>query len=661
MKKWFALSLICCLTLFSGIFLTACGGIKTIEVKMVETEMPLYDIKLSVEGEDLIADPNGKFLVDDGVKLRVDIAAKSYGVDFSGLTIKIGKTEKEIVKDVTYSIHPEDNKLHYGYFLVSKVNSNMTISISGVKGVESKFTFEGVNLEDEDVIARLKNTSIDITLPQENVEQQPTEPPVEELPEQTVEQEPAAEEEEEVSPYINLYDFLTGDGDKSYTRKYDVEQSNSNPYFTFKLKFGGVDPYEFTENDFPFKIKKVGGVEQNIAGLNFDYNTKSFYVNLGKLDGAAEYIIVVDFSRLRNKQFIIAKPTQNSTYNVELDKEVIDFETEATLTLTKHLEESGKADYSNMEVFLNYEKLEMIEGSNVGNVVKYKIPSGITPASTNGFNLYQVRVTGIEYTVEQYSIYANSAEYNGTNFIVPEITAIDEEGNDIGPIGFGANGEQISLAGQRNAVFWEYRYDEDNGGYISAYDLYDYDIDNNGTVILNVKEVIGDRTVSFEKTLENGYKFKATYNKERQAFDKFALEFVCSGNTHITFSNYKPYEKNIDVSYSFEDERVLSVEFAVMSLDGQMATEWASLTKNVAQRISVSGKQVVAFRITSERQVIKAEEFKLSNNIACDQRLAGENSEDGLTKYCVAKFVVSSLQYADSMEVKLILAGTILE
>lgn len=629
MKKVFSLIMIFCVTLLTGIMLTACTIGKDsymISLSYSQEVEDLIDVSLVSEKITLTKNAEGKYDVNNGANVKINITAKREGVDFSNFVVKVGDIEKQVITNSNYSQLQNSQDLYYGYFLISSTNSDYDIYFSGAKIMSSTFIFETQNLEDEDVIEKLKMTQISLN---------------------------------RTENYINLYDYLTDTQNQPVVvRKFESGTATYNSYSTFKIKFDGVAPFDFVQ-EYPFKIK-VGTNEREIKSMTLlnDY----YLVDLGNLGDSEVYTIVVDFKDVEYQKYGISVPSENLSYSISLTNNVIDYSQEVEITLTKLLG-SEKANYEKMRVLLNDRELSPTQSQENSNVIKYKIPKKITPISVGKTLGYTISVEDIEYLVSSYTLTAelNETIKNTNNFINYEIYEIDDSGVKKGVLGVNSEGKQLSLSGERNALVWKYNYDSSAGGYRSVYDLYDYDLYLNSTFkILNVKECLESATENVSKTLSNGYVFKALYNKDTKVFDSFQLEFVCSDNANFIFTNFVLFQKNIEISYSFEDSRISSVEYAVLTGETTSSeTNWTTLQKDNNANVTVVGGTVIAFRLTSDKNLIGQHEFKIQNLIICNSWYPGENSTGDNGNYIIYRFIVSDIQYSNIMPFVLVPAGTI--
>ena len=636
MKKFLSILSICCMSLVAGVLLSACGGKETYKISVVTNTdpEPYIELVLDQEGTAITKNEDGSFDVPAKSNIKVSINATRYGIDMDDLEVRIDDIEKQVVVNQNYSPLTSGETLNYGYFLISNINKDMTINVTGEKLISSTFTFEVDDIEDPEVLEKLQMTSICLEYGEMTEEGEVPEP-----------------------EYVTLYDYIVENENLSFTREYSESNDIYNPYKTFRLKFDGINPFDLTQN-YPFEIKTPDGQVEQIGGMT--YLDDFYVVDLGDIGNSEEYTILVNFKTLNYQNFNISKPEDNMTYTITLDKEVINYSEEGIVTIQKNLD-AEKADYSNMKAYVNNLELEKIAETETEESVQFKIPAGITPATTGGSLVMRINVDGIVYLVPSYLIFANSVEpMGGEQFVMPYIWAIDDEGEKIGVVGVGPNGEQLTLQGQRNAITWEYSYNEEEQAYYSYYDLYDYDIYvNTDTKILNVKEQINGATKDVSVELDNGYTFKAFYNETTKKFDSFQLEFYCTQDCIFEFKNFVMFSKNIDISYSFEDTRIENVEYAILDSEDASLATWSELDKDVSVKVAVNGGQIIAFRMTTLRDEIGAHEFKIEDTSICDSWLDSETYTANGFRYTILKFVVSKIQYDGSMAFKLVPAGTI--
>lgn len=628
MKKILSMLTICCMSLLAGIFLCSCANdTYNVQFSMDEKTEQYVELGFSTAGEKIEIGEEKKFKVASGDAVKVEITANQYGVDFSNLVITVNGTEKDIILNSKYSPFSSGESLMYGHFVLAK-GKNCNIELSGVDKITSTFSFGAVGLDDEEVVAKLKMTQVCVTF--------------DDLDDETGETAPE---------YKNLYDLVTAEEKFSFTRTFDEIEELYNRYSSIRVYIEGVIPFDF-ENANPFGIMGQNGVADPVVMTQYG---DGYVLNLGELLSYNDYKIVVDYSNIEYRTFNISLPEKNMTYEVLIDKEIINYNQEGLVSVKKLLD-SSKVDYTNMKVLINTLELEKVGESDDGLTVQFKIPKNITPLTTGGVNVYRISVSGYEYLVPSYILRANSMEGLSlvNPLIMPSIWLVNDNGDKLGFSGVNENGEYTSLEGLRNAVIWSYNYDEVNQAYYSKSDLYDYDINANQEKVLNVKEQLAGATADVTKSIAGGYTFKAFYNSTTGKFDSFQLEFVCSKETTFEFTNFKDFTKNIDVSYSFEDPRIERIEYAIATENSDFQNlEWAELTKDESIKLAVTGQAVVCFRLTSQSP-IGSHEFKIENQKISNSKMEPLSvSADGKV-YTILRYIVSNIQYDGDMSFKLV-------
>lgn len=628
MKKILSMLTICCMSLLAGIFLCSCSNdTYNVQFSMDEKTEQYVELGFSTAGEKIEIGEEKKFKVASGDAVKVEITANQYGVDFSNLVITVNGTEKDIILNSKYSPFSSGESLMYGHFVLAK-GKNCNIELSGVDKITSTFSFDAVGLDDEEVVSKLKMTQVCVTF--------------DDLDDETGETAPE---------YKNLYDLVTAEEKFSFTRTFDEIEELYNRYSSIRVYIEGVIPFDF-ENANPFGIMGQNGVADPVVMTQYG---DGYVLNLGELLSYNDYKIVVDYSNIEYRTFNISLPEKNMTYEVLIDKEIINYNQEGLVSVKKLLD-SSKIDYTNMKVSINTLELEKVGESDDGLTVQFKIPKNITPCTTGGGNVYRISVSGYQYLVPSYILRANSIEglSLANPLIIPSIWLVNDNGDKLGFSGVNENGEYTSLEGLRNAVIWSYNYDEVNQAYYSKSDLYDYDINANQEKVLNVKEQLAGATADVTKSIAGGYTFKAFYNSTTGKFDSFQLEFVCSKETTFEFTNFKDFTKNIDVSYSFEDPRIERIEYAIATENSDFQNlEWAELTKDESIKLAVTGQAVVCFRLTSQSP-IGSHEFKIENQKISNSKMEPLSvSADGKI-YTVLRYIVSNIQYDGDMSFKLV-------
>ncbi len=628
MKKILSMLTICCVSLLAGVFLCSCSNdAYNVQFSMDEKTEQYVELGFSTAGEKIEIGEKKKFKVASGDAVKVEITAKQHGVDFSNLVITVNGADQEIILNSKYSPFSSGESLMYGHFVLAK-GKNCKIELSGVDKITSTFSFDAVGLDDEEVVSKLKMTQVCVTF--------------DDLDDETGETAPE---------YKNLYDLVTAEERFSFTRTFDEREELYNRYNSIRVEIEGVIPFDL-ENANPFGIMGQNGVADPVVMTQYG---DIYVLGLGELLSYNDYKIVVDYSNIEYRTFNISLPEKNMTYEVLIDKKIINYNQEGLVSVKKLLD-SSKVDYTNMKVSINTLELEKVGESDDGLTVQFKIPKNITPCTTGGGNVYRISVSGYQYLVPSYILRANSIEglSLANPLIIPSIWLVNDNGDKLGFSGVNENGEYTSLEGLRNAVIWSYNYDEVNQAYYSKSDLYDYDINANQEKILNVKEQLAGATADVTKSIAGGYTFKAFYNSTTGKFDSFQLEFVCSKETTFEFTNFQDFTKNIDVSYSFEDPRIERIEYAIATENSDFQNlEWAELTKDESIKLAVTGQAVVCFRLTSQSP-IGSHEFKIENQKISNSKMEPLSvSADGKV-YTILRYIVSNIQYDGDMSFKLV-------
>lgn len=607
MKKFFAIALLICVTFLSGFVLTACGESSyNIYINLPSDEESLYEVVLK-NGDETLQGEQNIYKVDAQSNLKVEIVAKCFGVDFSNLKVKVGELEKAIVENGAYSSVPNYGELTYGYFTLVHINSNMEISISGAKLRQTTFTFEAKNLQQTQNFLALASVNF-------GTEDQ----------------------------YINLKEFLLSEN-PSFVRSIDNVDDDTS-YKTFKMKLEGGNSLDLSAQK-PFKIKTQNGIEQDVESLTLQEGV--YVVDMGNINQAENYTIVVDFSNVRYTNFAFIKPQENLTYSVDLESETTNFTMSQNITVNKL---SKSADYANMALYCNSTPLEVLSSDETK--VVFAFPEHSTPMSMGGDLAYILNVRGISFDAPSRVLSAKSDEIGVVNQLINfQFKHIADDGRYESVTSVDGDGNAIALQGEKVALVWSYEY---NDAYYSKYDLANYDLLLNEEKILNVQQLLGDKTATFETTIEGGYLFKATFNDSTLKFDKFALEFVCGEqDCRFSFENFTPFYKNINISYSFEDDRIESVEFAIQNQEGT-TSNWTTLTKNTPIKVSVIGGNVVKFRFKTTSEGVGAHEFNLTDT-SLGNKVGKENSyvlED--KRYVEICFQISELQFENTRAFKLV-------
>ncbi len=595
MKKLFPYIFVACFVMLSSLTLFACNETKTY-INLSFDDQSLYRIVLSSDGRTLTSD-SFQYEIEPETNIRVEVYAAKAGLDFSNLVVSINGQNRNLTTNSDYSFYPEDENLYVGYILLPQVEENTDINFSGAKTAELSLTLKADDIEDEAVIEKLEMTSVSF----------------------------GGEED-----YVNLYDFLTSETSKTVTRQFET----SEDFSTFKVKFDGGNPFDL--NNVPFYLQSGS---QQISLDAMTYSDGVYTASLGKLY-VGQYGLVADFKDLAYQNFLFVFPQENMTYEVETDVNFLNYQTGGTLTISKTLPES--ADYTNLTVRLNQTVLE--KSNETEQEVTFILPEKLTPYLAGGNNVYQVFVEGIEYNKDVFEL---TATLVGTDnaFIQPRFCAIDESGAELGAIGYLPNGVQISLQGQRNALIWQYKYNETANAYSSPFDLLDYDIviNKNSEEVINLKNLLSEQTENV--TLQIGdMTLKATYNESSEAYDHFQLEFVCDRDLSFEFSNFKPFEKEIYLLYNLSDARVSAVEYAITDSENSQVTQWNNMINQVpTTAITVTSDSYVNFRLTSAAE-LAAHEFVVTNQSLYSSKTDITYSEGG-NNYLILSYKISEFQF----------------
>jgi hypothetical protein len=334
------------------------------------------------------------------------------------------------------------------------------------------------------------------------------------------------------------------------------------------------------------------------------------------------------------------------------------FKQPATIKVT-HLLDYAVANYSDVEVYANDLKLAKVEGSETenedGNVeCEYLLPSENTTKWTGGEDEYVIRVEGIKYVGNVFGVSVTSEEPTATNAINSQLYQLDSYGTRQDVLGVDSEGKPVVLASETVALAWSYKYDEILQGYTSRYDLYDIDLYDGETKVLNIKSCLGNSTENIETTLANGYKFFATYNAQSERFDEFRIEFICTADKNFVFKNFKPYSKVSSISWDFDDERISKIEFAILNTINEEMTEWTLLERASASVKSVTSTDAIVVRIEGSEQFERYEiEVEGQPVVKEEGRYNVEIVDDKV--YTTFVFAISELQYTNAdFKIKLI-------
>ncbi len=567
MKKLLLLCFVCVGMLLGGVFLSACGQSSFfIKCSCAQPELVYTVIKRVENGTQTeIVPTDNKYEVKKNTNVRVEFYATGFGVDLSGLDVKVNGQSKQIQVLTTFNSLDMDGDLYYGYFLLPLVDKDQNIIVDGAAKYKNSFKFEASGMDDETTVERLKSASISTTQNEED--------------------------------FVNFYDFLQ----QNKSIDFELYGQGQNFERMFWFKFDSGNPYNVTPSS-PFMLKAAAEGEDNqpLKNVYFSSGTGLYTVELQDVGGTKENTILVDFSNLQCQQYQFDIPAENLTYKVELQNETSSIETQNVVTIKKLLD-AESANYDNMKVYLNQtELLPQAEQGNA-NEVTYLIDKGLTPYKTGSeTENYVISVTGIEYIKPTNVVSAQSIEDEGRLLIEPEIFEVDENGEKLGVLNINGNGEQLTFSGRKNALAWGYKM-LDDGYYISRYDIYDYDIYLNENFVFNVKDVLKEASAQdFEKVFDDGTVFKAQYNEVSQKFDKFQILFTASVDCHWEFKNFVMNRKQVGISFSFAlSEKVPAVCYAVVDSvsDDVSQANWVELESGVQEVITVTTGKLVLFRV----------------------------------------------------------------
>jgi len=613
MKKLLVVISIFCFTLVSGIVLSACGESATHVISVDIKEESLVELTILNGKNEVELDANDSVVVEKDSNITVKLHAMDNGVDFSGLTVKVNGQEKSIFTNKDYDPFVNGD-LYYGWLTLpmKQLKGDVKLNISGAKKIKTEFAFEGMNIEDEDVVDILENVEIKI--------------------------------DRENGQFENFYTYLTGEN-KTFTKEYDGRVGEDNPYRIFEMRFviGEQvvnDLYDMSDY-WAFKLRDKEGQEMGIRQCRLSYD--GYLVDLGDVGKSSFYTIVADFKGLKYKKYTIEKPEDNFAYKIELQDEEISFDKESVLTING---DETMADFSNVSVKLNNKTLEKIEEESSVNVFKFKIPKGLTPSLTGGSdNKYLLAVEGLEYKVSAYNLKISST----ANLVSPKMYIVNEsEDTLLSPSKI--TGNYTCLENQKFAMVWSYpTVGED---YNSAYDLYDYVVEVNNAQLFKLKDLLENEVADVARELEGGYIFKATYNTATGKFDNFRLEFNCSENMNVAFKDFVLHNKSLKIGYDFDDINVENVYFAHITKPNE--EEWKILSGTTDSRqLGVVAGDTIAFKLqlTSEENNL---DFTISNPELVTELAQPERIVENGKTFLIYRFEVSEKYFENVQDFKLV-------
>ncbi len=641
MKKLFVcLAMAVCLFV-AGLTLSACGSDNVKLSFSVDRESSDYVEIVVKQGDKTIEGRGNNYNLKKGLNLRVELVASKYGVDFSGLVVKVDGKDKTVIKNRDYDCAIGSDNLVYGNFTLANINDDLKVSIAGVKQVSVSYAFEVENAEDETAKLNMQNTFIDI---------------------------------DEDGTFESFYDFVSSEEPK-FERAFSDENFNS-----FRIRFGdaekGDDIFDLF-NAQPFKLRDENGNE-TVASCTLSASLGYYTVTLPNVK-EQNYTIVVNFKDLSYRRYTINAPQANINYTVTAPS-IIDYLTGGIVNVAKSTVRDTLV-YDNMKVFLNDLQLELAEESNLqtDSVLRYVIPSGITPFSTSEFGEvnYTIKVKDISYndTVYQVSI-SDDEQTQGLN---PKLYLLDGDGEKIGEIP-NEDGKLSVVKGEKVALFWKYSFDSALNGVVSKYDLYDFNIQVGNihlleetpnlvdeetepnleepetpkydivTTTLSLKNKIDlTKTENQSVELSDGYILTAFYDETRNRYLSFQLEFDCEIDKEISFTEFKNFAQDLKISYDFQDSRVSGVEFAVISED----TDWTLLQRNSQIIKTVKSEETIAFRVSGSIYFSEtAFDVQMGSGVLKKDKVESYTQNGVL--YTEFRYVVTDLQPVEKQSVEFV-------
>lgn len=438
MKKVFVSFAIACLMFLAGITLASCGTDYTRVSFAIDADSEdLMELVVKVDGK--VVEGRGlTYNIEQGSNVRVELHAKTYGVDFSEVVVTVNGSAKTIVKNNNYDCAYGSEDLVYGNFALPNLEEDLNVTVTGVKQISITYDFDVQNVENETAIANMQLAFIEVD-----------------------------------GEYKNLYEFATNP-ESVLQREYSAENYNS-----FNLIFGdvenGVDIFNLNNsNPTPFSLRGEDGtvVEGNCSLMS----SGSYIVSFPNVT-EQNYTIVIDFSDLRYKQYSVNTPVGNMNYSISAP-DSLNYLTGGVITVTKSAVRKTLV-YDNIKVFLNDLELSLDPDCDIAQDtnLNFIIPDKITPISTsnNGEAMYTITVTGIEYTDEAYEVSLPENEDDDVaSMMEPKLYLLDENNEKVGEIPQ-EDGKYIVVKGEKVALFWQYNKNENNQ-IVSKYDLYDFDI-----------------------------------------------------------------------------------------------------------------------------------------------------------------------------------------
>ncbi len=618
MKKLFVGIFVCCLMLFSGVALSACGSSDR-EIYINFEDIGARAV-VSVAGNPVETNEDGAYVVADQSNVRVEIYSTMFGVDFSNVGVTINGERNDFFADEEYEALAGDDEKFVGYFLLPRLSENVEINIFGIDAMTSTFTFEVPQEMSEDIIEKLQNVDVNLSVTE--------------------------------GEYVNLYTFLTGSEVKTYTRFLDNEVGTINTHNTLRVRFDVEDMFN-TSQSF-FKIRFEDGTERDMH--SFEELNGETYVNFGDLGYDDSYTILLNFDALEYMSYSITPPEENLTFTISLES-ALDFQNGGTIVVDKTLQEV--ANYDAMMVSANDLQLEKIEDTT--SQAKFAVPAGNSPSTTGGEGTFVVTVQGITYNQPTHTVGVYSEAQNYENFATMKIGDVLSNEEDVQWLGMTDDGVALTLDGRTVGVDWSYQTFAD--GYKTPFDLYDYDVLVGSLVTFNLEEVLSEATANFTTMedvtteVEDGFTLSAKFNDETGCFDSFRLTFACTRNVIVNFRNFVFVDKTVNVGFNFEDERLVSaVEYQIVS-DGSTLDDssWRALALNILEEETVQYGNIIAFRFSSSRgNAFMPEEFAIENEDLVSS-YGFSTSSDSATERLILTYTISDyLWLTDSMDFVLI-------
>lgn len=650
MKKFFVCLSMAVLMFCAGITLVACGSnIVKIKFSVEGASDPLVQLVVKNKNNEEVEGRGSNFNVSKGTDLRVYLVAKMYGIDFSGVSVKVDGAEKYIFKDNDYSCAYGSENLTYGSFTLPRVEKNTSVSVVGVKEQTVTYNFEVLNTDDETAVEIMNNTYID---------------------------------PEKDGTYEKFYEFVTNPESK-IVKKISDENSNS-----FNLRVGGEEKGEYIYEFSDEKVKPIALRSGNgdVVRGEFKFDSDGYYdVSFPKVD-EKNYTIVVDFKDLPYLQYTVNLPEDNANFSIS-GPQSLSYITTAEVVVTKSATRKTLV-YDTMKVYINDLELQLAEGSDLSTdeAVTYVVPDHITPFSTSETpeNMYTIRVEDISYTDETFSV-SIPTTFGDNEDKSPTLVLLNEEGANIGePLKEGNN--YIVVKGEKVALMWEFKFDEEKQTYFSQFDLFDFDVlmgdvlpveavasndsseeEDGGDsdldepkfqTVVTTLSLTGkiDRTRQEEQTVEvaEGYSLTVFCDEKTSRFTGAQLEFACENSKEISFGNYKDFSEKMSASYNFSIETVTTVE---VDVSGSDLANWTTLERGTAQEFDVTCGQTVVFRLGGTAFVDVAsinlqDDSGMLEYVEVQTYNVGDDGEDYY--YTELIYKVTNYQFSTAQNVKLV-------